>query len=153
MLKKFCPPLLALALVVAIVPDTAHAFSLGSAFGAAMSFFGGLFGGGGGGGLGGGALPAVSNGGILPGPASAGDGITYVSDRMLPRITNWVLAVIMSASVAVVMIGGLMYVFSGGDTEIKNKARETIVWAILGMVISMFAYTIVKIVININFLA
>ena len=132
--------------------DTAHAFGLGSLFSSAMSFFGGLFGGGGGG-IGGGSMPAVSNGGILPGPSSGGDGITYVSDRLLPRITNWVLAVIMSASVAVVIVGGLMYVFSGGDSEMKNKARETIVWAILGMVVAMFAYTIVKIVININFLA
>lgn len=132
--------------------DTAHAIGLGGMFGAAMNFFSGLFGGGGGG-LGGGSLPAVSNGGILPGPSSAGDGITYVSDRLLPRITNWALALIMSASVAVVIVGGLMYVFSGGDTEIKAKARETIVWAILGMIVAMFAYTIVKIVININFLA
>ena len=103
--------------------------------------------------FGGGGIPAVSNGGILPGPGSANDGITYVSDRLIPRITNWVVALVMSGSVAVVIVGGLMYVISGGDPEKKEKARNTIVWAIGGMVISMLAYTIVKIIININFLA
>ncbi len=152
MTKKILIPFLALIVAYVGLFDTAHAFSIGGLVSSAMSFIGGLFGGGGGG-IGGGGMPAVSNGGILPGPASAGDGITYVSDRLLPRVTNWVLAVVMSASVGVVIIGGLMYIFSGGDSEMKNKARDTIVWAIGGMVVAMLAYTIVRIVISINFLA
>ncbi len=97
------------------------------------------------------SVPPVSNGGILPGPSSASGGVSYILNNFLPAITNWVVAAIMSAAVIVVIIGGLMYIFSGGDSEMQKKARSTIIWGIVGMVLAILSYTIVKLIIFINF--
>jgi len=46
----------------------------------------------------------------------------------------------------------LMYLIGGGNQELQTKARETIIWGILGMVITVISYSIVRIVITINYL-
>jgi len=96
-------------------------------------------------------VPPVSNGGILPGPSSAAGGLSYVLNNLLPAISNWVVAVIMASAVIVVIIGGIMYVFSAGEQETQKKARDTITWGIVGMVLAILSYTVVKIIVFINF--
>lgn len=132
--------------------------SLGSAVQAGTSLIGqiqGLFGGGSGGG---GTLnvssgvPSVPNGGILPGPANAAFGVSYVRDVFLPNITNWFVVVVLGGSVIVLIIAGIMYLVGGGNQELQTKARETIIWGILGVVITICAYALVRIVITINYL-
>jgi len=57
---------------------------------------------------------------------------------------------IIGGAVAVVMIviGGLRYVFSGGDSNGLSGAKNTILYAIVGLVIILFAQTIVKFVLT-----
>lgn len=134
--------------------------SLGSAVQAGTSLIGqvqGLFGAFGGGGGGGGSpvaggVPNVPNGGMLPGPANAAMGMSYARDVFLPNITNWIVAVVLAGSVIVLIIAGIMYLFAGGNQELQTKARNTILWGIGGMVVTVFAYALVRIVITINFL-
>ncbi len=133
--------------------------SLGSAVQAGTSLIGqvqGLFGGGGGGGGAAtsvaGGVPSVPNGGMLPGPANAAYGVSYARDVFLPNLTNWVVAVVLAGSVVVLIAAGIMYLVAGPNQETQTKARETITWAVLGMVITVFAYAIVRIIITINFL-
>ena len=101
---------------------------------------------------GGGIPPGVANGGILPGPGSASGGVIYVRDLLLPKITNFIVSVILAGSVVVFIIAGLMYMVGGGDQEMQNKARETVVWASIGTALAILSYVIVRIIININFL-
>lgn len=115
----------------------------------------GLFGGGSGGGAGAAVasgVPTVSNGGLLPGPENAAFGVSYFRDVFLPNITNWVVAVVLAGSVIVLTVGGIMYLVGGGNQELQTKARETITWGIIGMVITVVAYALVRIVITINYL-
>lgn len=97
-------------------------------------------------------VPNVPNGGILAGPGNSSYGISYLRDVFLPNITNWVVAVILAGSVIVIIIGGFMYVLGGGNQETTDKGRETIIWGIIGTVVTMAAYAIVRIIISINFL-
>jgi hypothetical protein len=97
-------------------------------------------------------VPIVSNGGILPGPANAAYGVSYARDVFLPGLTNWIVAVVLAGSVIVLIVAGIMYLVGGGNQELQNKARETILWGIAGMVITVFAYALVRIVITINYL-
>ncbi len=120
-----------------------NAFRGGSSGGSGLAFGGG----------GGGGGPNVPNGGILAGPGSAAAGVTHVRDGMIPQLTNWVAAFLLAASVAVVIVGGLMYIFAGGDQEMYDKARNTIIWAILGVIMVILSYTAVQIVINLNYLS
>lgn len=133
--------------------------SIGAAVQAGTNLIGsvmGLFGGGGGGAGAGlavsGGVPTVPNGGILPGPANAAYGISYVRDVFLPNLTNWVVAAVLAGSVIVLIAAGIMYLVGGGDQGLQTKARETIMWGIVGMVVTVFSYALVRIVITINYL-
>lgn len=105
-----------------------------------------------GGGGGGNRAPNVPNGGLLPGPGNSSLGVAYVRDVFLPGITNWIVAVVLAGSVIVIMGAGLMYIVGGGDQEMQNKAREAMVWGVIGTVVTILAYALVRIVIGINFL-
>ena len=44
--------------------------------------------------------------------------------------------------------GGLRYVISGGDSKKVTDAKNTILYAIIGLIISFLAYAIVRFVVN-----
>ena len=69
-------------------------------------------------------------------------------------IPAWIeTAILFCAGFAVVsiMVGGVIFLISFGKDEMKNKAKSAITAAIAGLLISIFAYAIVKIVENIAF--
>lgn len=52
------------------------------------------------------------------------------------------------AATIMVIVGGFKYVTSGGDTGKLKSARDTIIYAIIGLVIVALAQTLVKFVLN-----
>lgn len=63
-------------------------------------------------------------------------------------ISNVMLFVIGAISVVMVVIGGLRYVISGGNTTNVGAAKNTILYAIVGLIISLLAYAIINFVIG-----
>jgi magnesium-transporting ATPase (P-type) len=61
------------------------------------------------------------------------------------NLLSWVVGVV---SVIVIIIGGLLYVTSAGDPQKATKARQAILYAIVGLVIVAFAQLIVQFVIG-----
>ncbi len=47
-------------------------------------------------------------------------------------------------SVLMIVIGGLMFVTSGGNSEHATRARETIIYAVVGLIVSLSAVGIVQ---------
>lgn len=99
------------------------------------------------------APPSVSNGNILPGPENGTSGKAFVGEIMLPVLTNGFLVFLLIVAVVMFIIAGIMYIFSGGKTETADKARQTIIWTCVAVGVAAMAYTIVRFIININFLA
>ena len=64
------------------------------------------------------------------------------------RITNTVLYAVGIISVIMLIYGGHRYVISGGDNKKVTDAKNTILYAIIGLIISILAYAIVNFVIN-----
>ena len=64
------------------------------------------------------------------------------------RITNIVLLIVGLISVIMLVYGGLRYILSGGDSKKVTDAKNTILYAIIGLIISMLAYAIVHFVLN-----
>ena len=64
------------------------------------------------------------------------------------RITNTVLLIVGLISVIMLIYGGLRYILSGGDSKKVTDAKNTILYAIIGLIISMLAYAIVHFVLN-----
>ncbi len=74
------------------------------------------------------------------------------SDTDLPaiikKITNVLLFLVGAISVIMLIFGGFKYVTSGGAPDKVGAAKNTILYAIIGVIISMTAYAIVNFVIT-----
>ncbi len=65
------------------------------------------------------------------------------------RIVIDVFSIVVGAvSVIMIIIGGLRYITSSGDSANVTAAKNTILYAIVGLVIVIFAQTIVKFVVG-----
>ena len=64
------------------------------------------------------------------------------------KIINIFSIVVGSVSVIMIIIGGFRYVISGGDSNGVSGAKNTIMYAIIGLVIVLFAQIIVKFVLT-----
>ena len=64
------------------------------------------------------------------------------------RITSLILLVIGAVSVIMLIIGGFRYIVSGGDAKKVADAKNTILYAIIGLIISLLAAAIVRFVIQ-----
>jgi len=64
------------------------------------------------------------------------------------RITNTVLFAVGIISVIMLIIGGLRYIVSGGDSKKVTDAKNTIMYAIIGLIIAILSYAIVNFVIS-----
>lgn len=61
-------------------------------------------------------------------------------------IINVVIGVIGFVAVAFIIFGGIQYTTSAGDPGKVKKAKDTILYGIIGLVVSMLAYAIVNFV-------
>lgn len=102
--------------------------------------------------------PPVSDGDILPGPqsillqqSSPRYGITYVIDEFIPKVASGFVMVLLLIGVIMLIIAGIMYIFSSGDSESVGKAKDIILWTLIGVGIAILSVGIVKFVIGINF--
>lgn len=67
-------------------------------------------------------------------------------------ITDVLLFIIGAISVIMLIIGGIRYVVSGGDSAAVTSAKNTILYAVVGIVVAILAYALVNFVIG-NFKA
>lgn len=70
------------------------------------------------------------------------------SDGILTRVARYITFVTGAISVILVIVGGLRYVISGGDSNGIKTAKDTIIYALVGLVISIFAYAIAAFVLS-----
>ena len=70
--------------------------------------------------------------------------VTLTSDVLQTVVKNVFIGVGI-LSVIFLIIGGFRYTFSGGDPNNVKKAKETIIYAVIGLVISLLVFTLVAI--------
>ena len=59
-------------------------------------------------------------------------------------IANILIAVVAIVAVIFIVIGGLQYVVSGGDEERVKKARDQLIYGIVGLVVALLAFGVVS---------
>lgn len=64
------------------------------------------------------------------------------------RIINIFSLVVGAASVLMIIIGGFRYIISGGDSSGVQGAKNTLLYALVGLVIVLFAQVIVRFVLS-----
>jgi cytochrome bd-type quinol oxidase subunit 2 len=64
------------------------------------------------------------------------------------QITNTILYIVGIVAVIMLIIGGIKYVISGGDAKKVTDAKNTVLYAIIGLIITFLAFAIVNFVIS-----
>lgn len=63
---------------------------------------------------------------------------------VVTRIINYALFFIGAIALVFVIYGGVLYITSGGDSEKTTKARNTLMYAVLGVIVVVISYAIVS---------
>lgn len=101
------------------------------------------------------AFAATAKDSICEGAALAGGGSGCTVAAGESTVSSVITAAINILSIVVgviavimIIIGGLKYIMSSGDSNNINSAKNTILYAIIGLVVVAFAQIIVKFVLN-----
>ena len=70
------------------------------------------------------------------------------ANGVFTQISNTILYVVGVISVIMLVWGGLRYILSGGDNKKVTDAKNTILYAIIGLIIAVLAFAIVNFVMN-----
>ena len=63
------------------------------------------------------------------------------------KVINWVMGIVGMICVVVIILGGIQYMTSAGDAGKVKKAKDTILYGIIGLIVVALAATIVNFVI------
>lgn len=69
-------------------------------------------------------------------------------DGIFKTITNVLLFIIGAISVIMLIIGGIRYTISSGDSAAVTSAKNTILYAIVGIIVALLSYAIVNFVLG-----
>lgn len=101
------------------------------------------------GGVCGGALNAGTNAPLTTATDCSGaQGASTDVNSLIARIVNIISIVVGIIAVIMIVIGGFRYITSGGKTESVTAAKNTLLYAIIGLVIVALAQIIVRFVLN-----
>ncbi|NCO10939.1 hypothetical protein GW746_01075 [Candidatus Saccharibacteria bacterium] len=68
----------------------------------------------------------------------------FGADGIITEITNILLFVAGALAVIMIIVGGLRYVVSGGNSSAVTSAKNTILYAIVGLIIAFLAFAAVN---------
>lgn len=69
-------------------------------------------------------------------------------NKLITNIVNIFSVIVGVVAVIMIIVGGFRYITSGGDSNNISSAKNTIIYAIIGLVIVVFAQFIVQFVLN-----
>lgn len=72
----------------------------------------------------------------------------FGDNGIFKTITNAALFIIGAVSVLMLIYGGIRYTISAGDSAAVTAAKNTILYAIIGIVVALLAYAIVNFVLT-----
>lgn len=81
--------------------------------------------------------------------AAGGSGCGDVEFKtFLGKIVDILIFIIGAISVIMIVVGGLRYTLSGGDANSITAGKNTVIYAIIGLVVALMSYAISKFVIS-----
>jgi len=70
------------------------------------------------------------------------------ANNNVKTLINTLIYILGIVTTFVIIIGGVMYTVSGGDASAVKRAKDTILYAVIGLVVAILAFTIVNFVIG-----
>lgn len=68
----------------------------------------------------------------------------FGANGVFTTVANTLLYIVGALSVVMIIYGGLRYVISGGNSSAVTAAKNTILYAIVGLIISVLSYAIIN---------
>lgn len=97
----------------------------------------------------------MPSGSVLAQASDIKEGVEQVGGEDAPGlgtqieiIVNILLFVLGAIAVVMIVIGGIRYATSGGDQSAITSAKNTILYAVVGLVVAILAYAIVNFVLD-----
>lgn len=90
--------------------------------------------------------PKISN--ELKEQAGCNLAATDTADKYAKKVIQTVLSVLGVVAVIMIIIGGIMYIISTGDAAKVHRAKNIILYSIIGLIVSLLAYAIVGLVVD-----
>lgn len=69
-------------------------------------------------------------------------------NAQIRNITNTMLLIIGVVAVIMLIVGGFRYVLSGGNEKSVGAAKDTILFAVIGIVVALLSYAIVNFILG-----
>ena len=69
-------------------------------------------------------------------------------EKSVVQILNAIIGILGFVCVVVIIIGGVNYMTSSGEASKVNKAKDTILYGVIGLIVCVLAFAIVNFVIN-----
>lgn len=87
---------------------------------------------------------------IMEGAGNTGDAANGPSvEDAIAAVANILLFLVGAIAVIMIIIGGLRYVTSQGDSGAMQSAKNTILYAIIGVIVAIIAYAIVNLIVDV----
>lgn len=80
----------------------------------------------------------------MPGGSDAEDGLLNI----VQTIINVIIGVVGIIAVVMMIVGGISFITSQGDTNKVTKARNTILYGVVGLIVALLAFAIVNFVLS-----
>ena len=101
------------------------------------------------------AVPNVAGAVDIWGTACSGDAANTAlckkdksAQDYVKIVVNTLLYVLGAVSVIVIVIAGVYYTTSGGDPSLVKRAKDTLLYAVIGLIVAVMAYAIVNFVVG-----
>lgn len=91
------------------------------------------------------AADRIKTGAGGTGQAAAG---SPTVEQLIANVANILLFIVGAIAVIMIIISGIRYVVSQGDSGAVKSAKDTILYSVIGLVVAIFAYAIVNFVIE-----
>jgi len=92
-------------------------------------------------------IPSIQNG-INDAEPTGANPTLFGSGGLFHTISDTLILVVGAVSVIMLIIGGLRYVLSAGNSTSVEGAKNTILFAIIGLIVAILAFAIVQFVVT-----
>lgn len=94
--------------------------------------------------------PKIQKPDTLPGPSPiTNTGVNherYLITDLIPTLVRGAINLLAGITIIAIMYGGIQYLTAFGDETKLGNAKKNLIYAIVGLLIAMFSYTIVRII-------
>ena len=72
------------------------------------------------------------------------NGVPTDLEATVMNITNWILGFVFLIAVLMIIFGGVMYLTSAGSQDATDKAKKTIMYALIGLAVVLLAWVLIS---------